>query len=108
MDKAHIGESSSTSPCEETHSVMQDNAQKDIGQPSSSNRGAPPLQAHAAMFLACLFWGLMAPLGKDAMSHGIDGITMVSLRVRPSSDWYATNVALPSDLASLRPSMPAS
>ena len=55
MDKAHIGESSSTSPCEQTHSVMQDNAQKDIGQPPSSNRGAPPLQAHAAMFLACLF-----------------------------------------------------
>jgi len=33
------------------------------------------------MFLACAFWGLMAPLGKDAMTHGIDGICMVSLRV---------------------------
>ena len=81
MDKAHIGESSSTSPCEQTHSSVQDNAQKDIGQTPSCNRGAAPLQAHAAMFLACLFWGLMAPLGKDAMSHGIDGITMVSFRV---------------------------
>lgn len=81
MDKAHIGESSSTSPCEQTHSAMQDNAQKNIGQTPSCNRGAAPLQAHAAMFLACLFWGLMAPLGKDAMSHGIDGITMVSFRV---------------------------
>lgn len=40
-----------------------------------------PLMAHLSMFLACAFWGLMAPLGKDAMSHGIDGIAMVSFRV---------------------------
>ena len=40
-----------------------------------------PLIAHISMFLACAFWGLMAPLGKDAMTHGIDGICMVSLRV---------------------------
>ncbi len=33
------------------------------------------------MFLACVFWGLMAPLGKDAMTHGIDGISMVTFRV---------------------------
>ncbi|MCM1078288.1 MAG: DMT family transporter [Bacteroidales bacterium] len=33
------------------------------------------------MFMACAFWGLMAPLGKDAMTHGIDGIDMVSFRV---------------------------
>lgn len=40
-----------------------------------------PLTAHVAMFLACACWGLMAPLGKDAMTHGIDGIDMVSFRV---------------------------
>lgn len=39
------------------------------------------LIAHASMFMACVFWGLMAPLGKDAMTHGIDGIGMVSFRV---------------------------
>lgn len=39
------------------------------------------LWAHASMFLACAFWGLMAPLGKDAMTHGIDGIDMVTFRV---------------------------
>lgn len=39
------------------------------------------LVAHASMFLACAFWGLMAPLGKDAMTHGIDGIDMVTFRV---------------------------
>lgn len=33
------------------------------------------------MFFACAIWGLMSPLGKDAMTHGLDGITMVSFRV---------------------------
>ena len=33
------------------------------------------------MFGACAGWGLMAPVGKDAMSHGFDGITMVTFRV---------------------------
>lgn len=40
-----------------------------------------PLIAHISMFLACAFWGLMAPIGKDAMTHGVDGIHMVSFRV---------------------------
>lgn len=33
------------------------------------------------MGMACAFWGLMAPLGKDAMTHGLDGIDMVTFRV---------------------------
>lgn len=45
---------------------------------AGSNR---PLVAHLSMFGACAFWGLMAPLGKDAMTHGLDGLTMVSMRV---------------------------
>ncbi len=40
-----------------------------------------PLIAHLAMFGACAGWGLMAPVGKDAMIHGFDGITMVTFRV---------------------------
>lgn len=40
-----------------------------------------PLIAHLCMFMACAFWGLMAPVGKYAMSNGIDGITLVSFRV---------------------------
>ena len=40
-----------------------------------------PLIAHIAMFLACAGWGLMAPVGKDAMTHGISGLDMVTLRV---------------------------
>ena len=39
------------------------------------------LIAHLSMFGACAFWGLMAPLGNDAMTHGLDGLTMVSFRV---------------------------
>ena len=40
-----------------------------------------PLYAHLSMFMACAIWGLMSPVGKDAMTHGIDGISMVSFRV---------------------------
>ncbi len=39
------------------------------------------LIAHLSMFGACAGWGLMAPIGKDAMTHGFDGITMVTFRV---------------------------
>lgn len=40
-----------------------------------------PLTAHLCLFFACAFWGLMAPLGKDAMTHGFTGIEMVTFRV---------------------------
>jgi len=40
-----------------------------------------PLIAHLSMFAACAIWGLMAPLGKDAMSNGLDGPSMVLIRV---------------------------
>lgn len=33
------------------------------------------------MLTAATMWGLMAPLGKDAMSHGITGFDMVGIRV---------------------------
>lgn len=37
--------------------------------------------AHLAMACACAIWGLMAPVGKEAMTHGIDGVTLVTFRV---------------------------
>lgn len=40
-----------------------------------------PLIAHLCMFGACAGWGLMAPVGKDAMTHGITGLDMVAFRV---------------------------
>jgi len=46
-----------------------------------SAEGRQPLIAHLSMFTACVIWGLMAPLGKDAMMSGISGVTMVSFRV---------------------------
>lgn len=36
---------------------------------------------HVCMIAACVMWGLMAPLGKDAMTHGISGVEMVTFRV---------------------------
>ena len=33
------------------------------------------------MFAAEAMWGLMSPVGKDAMNNGIDGLSMVSFRV---------------------------
>lgn len=46
-----------------------------------TNETRTQLTAHFSMFMACAFWGLMAPLGKDAMTHGLDGIDMVTFRV---------------------------
>lgn len=47
--------------------------------PKHFNRA--PLLAHLSMFSACAIWGLMAPIGKDAMLHGVNGLSMVSFRV---------------------------
>ena len=37
--------------------------------------------AHLSMFGACAGWGLMAPVGKEAMLHGVSGLSMVTFRV---------------------------
>jgi drug/metabolite transporter (DMT)-like permease len=39
------------------------------------------ITAHLCMLLACIFWGLLSPLSKDAMLHGIDSIDIISFRV---------------------------
>ena len=51
--------------------------------PQQGKRGGAsrPLVAHLCLFCACAFWGLMAPLGKDAMTHGFTGLDMVTFRV---------------------------
>lgn len=38
-------------------------------------------KAHLAMFTACAVWGLMSPVGKDAMAAGISGFMMVTFRM---------------------------
>ena len=62
-----------------------------------------PLIAHLCLFCSGAFWGLMAPVGKDAMLHGIDGIDLVSFRVLggavplpASSPLCSTNAPIPS------------
>lgn len=49
--------------------------------PTTPNRGTAPFLAHLSLLGAATFWGLMSPLGKDAMTHGFDGIDLVSFRV---------------------------
>lgn len=39
------------------------------------------LKGHLCMAGAATMWGLMAPLAKDAMSHGLSGLAMVGIRV---------------------------
>lgn len=39
------------------------------------------VMAHLSMFGACAGWGLMAPVGKEAMIHGFSGLSMVTFRV---------------------------
>lgn len=48
---------------------------------SRTTNNNAPLLAHLSLAGAAICWGLMSPLGKDAMQNGIDGITLVSLRV---------------------------
>ncbi len=38
-------------------------------------------KGHLYMLAASTMWGMMAPLGKDAMSHGLTGFDMVGIRV---------------------------
>lgn len=50
------------------------------------------------MAAACAIWGLMAPLGKDAMTHGIPGIEMVTFRVMGAAVcFWLTSLFLPKE-----------
>ena len=57
-----------------------------------------PLFAHLCLFFACAFWGLMAPLGKDAMTHGFTGLDMVTFRVAGGAVlFWLTSLFLPKE-----------
>ncbi|MGN0309936.1 MAG: DMT family transporter [Bacteroides sp.] len=61
----------------------------------SNNR---PLWAHLSLFFASAFWGLMAPLGKDAMTHGLTGIDMVTFRATGGALlFWITSLFLPKE-----------
>ena len=54
--------------------------------------------AHLCLFFACAFWGLMAPLGKDAMTHGFTGLDMVTFRVAGGAVlFWLTSLFLPKE-----------
>ena len=62
-----------------------------------------PLYAHLSMFMACAIWGLMSPIGKDAMTHGLDGIDMVSFRVAGGALlFWITSFFLPKEHVPMR------
>lgn len=55
------------------------------------------------MFGACALWGLMAPIGKDAMTHGLDGLTVVSFRVLGGAVlFWLTSLFVPHETVPLR------
>lgn len=60
-----------------------------------------PLAAHLSMLGACVSWGLMAPLGNDAMTHGLSSVTMVSLRILGGASlFWLTSFLLPRERVS--------
>lgn len=60
-----------------------------------------PLAAHLSMLGACVSWGLMAPLGNDAMTHGLSSVTMVSLRILGGASlFWITSFLLPRERVS--------
>ncbi len=66
----------------------------------SKNR---PLLAHLSMLSACVCWGLMSPVGKDAMLHGVDNIDMVTFRVMAGAVlFWITSLFLPREHVPLK------
>lgn len=62
-----------------------------------------PLAAHLSMLGACVSWGLMAPMGNDAMTHGLSSVTMVSLRILGGAAlFWLTSLFLPRERVSGR------
>ena len=62
-----------------------------------------PLAAHLSMLGACVSWGLMAPMGNDAMTHGLSSVTMVSLRILGGASlFWLTSLFLPRERVSGR------
>lgn len=61
------------------------------------------LKAHLSMLMAEVFWGLMAPVGKHAMTHGLDGVTLVSFRVAGAAAlFWITSLFVPAERVPLR------
>ena len=83
------------------YSVRLHHETNDLAMNKSGNTLSRPLLAHLCMLGACVFWGLMAPLGNDAMGHGISSITLVSFRVLGGATlFWLTSFFLPKETVS--------
>jgi drug/metabolite transporter (DMT)-like permease len=62
---------------------------------------AKVIKAHVSVFSACLIWGLMSPICKDAMLNGISGIDVVAFRVVGAAAlfWIASLFTKPTKVA---------
>ncbi len=59
--------------------------------------------AHLSMLSACVCWGLMSPVGKDAMLHGVDNIDMVTFRVMAGAVlFWITSLFMPREHVPLK------
>ncbi len=47
-----------------------------------------PLLAHACILSANICWGLMSPIGKDAMLHGVDNLNLVFMRALGGATFF--------------------
>lgn len=65
-------------------------------QKNMENKIKNTWKAHIAMLLAGAMWGLMAPLGKDAMQAGFSGLMMVTFRVTGAAACFWINSAFTS------------
>src|SRR5574344_1954657 len=55
-------------------------------------------KGHLCMLLACIIWGLMAPIGKDAMLNGISGFSMAIFRaIGAAICFWITALFLPNE-----------
>ncbi len=55
------------------------------------------------MLSACVCWGLMSPVGKDAMLHGVDNIDMVTFRVMAGAVlFWITSLFMPREHVPLK------
>lgn len=62
-----------------------------------------PLIAHLCIFMACVLWGLMSPIGKYAMQHGVDNFDMVYFRAFGGAVlFWLTSLLIPRERVPLR------
>lgn len=65
----------------EQHETQQSPTIQTESKETEKQNSEHTIWGHLCMLLACAIWGLMAPLGKHAMTHGLGGLEMVTFRM---------------------------